>query len=359
VLDDGRQQSLLILAIAILVVFTVLSVIGVVVLVGIRVVRRATSEHRQRNAATIRALLVAALVEEGDDAAEVDSQLVALRGSAGVRMEAAMLAMLPKVRGDAQDRLLAVLSARGADRRALAKISSRRAFVRCEGAFALGALRSADAVDPLIALLGDRSPLVRRVAVRSLGHIGDARAAESLVALADRDVGLNRDLVFALREIGMGGRAVLRAAVVAAQVRHRADDRTGPMAALVLGMIQDVGATASLAEAVQRGPLALKLAAAQALGNLDSPLGLAPLQAALRAPSNQVRVAAAASLGRLGAEVAIPALVDTVRIADPATARAAAGALVELGTPGLIALQESGLPYAIEALALSGLRSAV
>jgi HEAT repeat protein len=269
-----------------------------------------------------------------------------------------MLAMLPKVRGDAHDRLLAILRARGTQRRALAKVRSRRAFVRGEGAFALGALRSSDGVDSLIALLDDRSPLVQRVAARALGQIGDARATEPLLALVNRDPSLNRDLVVALREIGPACAPDLRAAVFAAHVRHRGEDRTGPLAATVLGMIQDVGASATLAEAVRRGPLALRLAAARALGNLDSPLGLAPLNAALRSPSNQVRVAAATSLGRLGSDTAIPALLDAVRVGDSATARAAAAALVELGSSGLAALERSDAPHAIEALALTRLRNA-
>ena len=116
------------------------------------------------------------MLEEGEGAADADAQLLALRGSTGLRAETAMLAMLPKVRGDAHDRLLTILKARGAERRAHAKVKSRRAYLRGEGAFALGALQSSGAVGPLIALLDDRSPLVRRVAVRALGQIGDARA---------------------------------------------------------------------------------------------------------------------------------------------------------------------------------------
>ena len=354
----GDGNVLLILAVTFLLVFTVLGVVGIVVLVGIRAGKRVTFERRQRNRAAIRSLLVAAMVEEDDAAAAADQALIALRGSTGSHAETAVLAMLPKVTGDVRRRLLSVLRARGMERRALEQTRSRRALLRCQGAFALGVLSSADAVDRLIGLLGDRSALVRRVSVRSLGQIGDARATESLLALANREVGLTRDLMFALSEIGAAGAPTLRAAVWAAVAHRQAEDRSGPLAASVLGMIQDVRASRVLAECVQRGPLALQLAAVQALGNLDSPVGLTPLQSALGAPSNQLRVAAAVSLGRLGAEVAIPALVDAMRSSDPATARAAAAALLELGPAGLDALEQSGAPYAIESLALSRLRSA-
>lgn len=353
--DNGVQYLLLLIAIALLLTFAALALVGIVALVGIRAWRRATTKRRQRNRAAVRSHIVAVMVEDDDDATDAEAQLLGLRGH---RVETAILAMLPKVHGDAQHRLVAILRARGTERRAVAQTESRRSFVRCEGAFALGVLRSGDAVDRLIALLDDRSALVRRVAVRSLGQIGDARAVESVLVLANREPGLTRDLLFALREIGPAGAPALRAAVSGALERWRAEDRSGPLAASALGMIQDVGASAVLAEALRRGPIALQLAAAQALGNLDSPVGLEPLQTALRAPSNQLRVAAAASLGRLGAAVAIPALVGTMHAGDPATARAAAAALVELGPSGVEALERSGAPYAIEALALLRLRGA-
>jgi len=351
---DLTHHLLLVVAWGLLFAFTGLALTGIVLLLAIRAVRQATFRRRQQNSAAIRARIVAAMVEEDDEAAAVDRELLALRGLAWDRAEAAMLAMLPKVRGDAQHRLLSILRTRGTERKALAQTRSRRAFVRCQGAFALGVLRSTTAVDRLIVLLDDRSALVRRVAVRSLGQIGDPRGARPLLALANRDLGLTRDLVFALCEVGLGGAPALRSAVRDGIVHY---DRAGPLAAAVLGMIQDVGACPALTDAALRGPTALRIAAAQALGQLDSPLGVPPLQASLRAPSNQVRVAAATSLGRLGAEVAIPALLSAVASPDAATARAASAALVEMGPSGQTALERSGLPYAIEALALDRLRS--
>jgi HEAT repeat protein len=356
-MGESAHNLLLAIAWGLLLVFTGLAVVGVIALVGIRAARQATSRRRQRDRGAIRSRIVAAIVDEGDAAAEADRELMALRGTAWDHAEAAVIAMLPKVRGDAQERLRTVLRTRGTEQRALAQARSLRAFVRCKGAFALGVLRSTDAVDRLIVLLDDRSALVRRVAVRSLGQIGDARAVEPLLALAARDLGLTRDIVFALHEIGLSGAPALRAAVGSWQPDFRADDRPAALAASALGMIQDVDASLVLADAVLRGPIALRLAAAKALGHLDTPLSLAPLQAALRAPSHQVRVAAAASLGRLGAEVAIPALVDVMRSTDSATARAAADALMELGPAGRAALESSGAPHAIEALALHRLRS--
>lgn len=357
-MGGNAQHLLLVIAWALLLAFITLAVVGVIALMGIRSARQATSRSRKRNRAAVRAQIVAAMLEEGEAATAADRDLLALRGSTWDHAEAAMLTMLPKVRGDARGRLLAILRERGTERRALAQTRSGRSVNRCQGAFALGVLRSGEAVDQLIALLADPVALVRRLAVRSLGQIGDARATERLVALVNRELSLTRDLVFALCAIGPAGAPVLRSAVEDGLARHRADDRSAPLAASVLGMIQDLGASSVLAQAVERGPHALRLAAAEALGHLDSPLGLVPLQAALRAPSNQLRVAAATALGRLGAEVAIPALVDSVRSQDTATARASAEALLELGSAGRAALEHSGAPHAIEALALDRLRRA-
>lgn len=354
---SSAPDVVLVIVWVLLVIFTGLAVVGTLALLSLRAVRQVTAKRHERDSAAIRARIVEALVEEGDDAEAADRDLLALRGSDWDHAEEAMLAMLPKVRGDAQNRLVAVLRARGTDRRAVAQTQSRRAYVRCDGAFALGVLRSADGVDCLLGLLADGSPLVRRVAVRSLGQIGDARATQPLLALADREPGLTRDLVFALSEIGPAVAPVLRSAVGSSLARPRADDRIGPLAASVLGMIQDIGASPVLAEAVERGPVALKLAAVQALGHLDSPAGLAPLHGALRSRFDLLRVAAATSLGRLGSELAIAPLLESVRSADAATARASADALLALGPQGWAALESSGAPYAVEALALDRLRS--
>lgn len=352
-MGDSTHRVLLLVALGLLAAFLLFAVAGITALLAIRGVRQATSERRRRNGAATRALIVAAMVEEGEAAVAADQDLLALRGRAWAHAEAAMLKMLAKVRGDAQARLVALLKARGTEHRALKQTRSRRAFVRCRGAFALGVLRSGGAVDRLIVLTEDPAVLVRRLTARSLGLIGDARAVEPLLSLANRDLGLTRDLIFALREIGLKGAPELRAAVNAGIERP---NRSGPIAASVLGIIQDVGASMVLADALLRGPTALRLAAAHSLGHLDSRQGVPPLQAALESSSNQVRVAAAASLGRLGADVAIPALVDALGSPDPATARAAADALVSTGPAGRVALERSRNRYAIEAVALDLLR---
>jgi HEAT repeat protein len=103
----------------------------------------------------------------------------------------------------------------------------------------------------------------------------------------------------------------------------------------------------------------LQIAAVQAHGHLDVPVGVPALQRALTAPASaQVHFAAAASLGRLGAASAIPELLHTVEHGGPTVSRTAASALLDLGPAGRAALAGSTAPYAIEALAVDEMRLA-
>ncbi len=55
--------------------------------------------------------------------------------------------------------------------------------VRARSAVRLGALRDAEAVEPLIAALADESDLVRRAAIRALADIRDPRSFEAVERL--------------------------------------------------------------------------------------------------------------------------------------------------------------------------------
>ncbi len=58
------------------------------------------------------------------------------------------------------------------------------------------------AVEPLIAALGDERPQVRMVAATVLGHIGDLRAVEPLIALLqDADAGVQQEATAALSDM--------------------------------------------------------------------------------------------------------------------------------------------------------------
>jgi len=357
---DASTGSLpLTIAVFLLVSFFVFGVVCIFALVALRARRRLFARRREAETARVRADLVAIVDGEEPDASEAADRLVALRGGRWHRADELLVGMLPKVRGQAKDRVRSVLRRRGAEKRALAHLGARRASARCRGAFGLGAMGAHDVTARIVALLDDRSPLVRRVAVRSLGLMQDPTAAEPLLHAANEPDAVQRDLIHALIQLGPSAAPVLRARVLQLVAQPDSDDRSAPTAATALGFMGDMASARILAAAVDGGSVALQLAAAQALGRLDVPAGVPALQRALTSPvSVQVQFAAAASLGRLGAESAIPELLDAVERGDPTLSRTAASALLDLGPAGRDALAGSQAAYAVEALVVDEMRLA-
>jgi HEAT repeat protein len=355
--DASTGSVLLTIAVFLLIGFLMLAVVCVLALLALRGRRQLLARRLAVETARLRTDLVAIVVGEEPDASEAAARLTALGGRRGRRADELLVGMLPKVRGHAKDRLRSVLLSRGAEKRALAQLSSGRATTCCRGVFALGAMGAQDATARIVPLLGDRSSLVRRVAVRSLGMMQDPAAVEPLLEAANRHDAVQRDLIQALIQLGPAAAPVLRARVLHLVAQPDNDDRSAPVAATALGFMEDVAAAQILAAAVHGGSLALQLAAAQALGRLDVPIGVPALQRAIISPiSAQVQLAAATSLGRLGAQSAIPELLHAVEHGGPIVARTAASALLELGPMGHAALSESALPYAVEAVAVDTMR---
>ena len=76
-------------------------------------------------------------------------------------------------------------------------------FVRSFAARALGSIRDPKALNPLIKALDDKHLLVRRSAAWALGSLGDARAVDPLVnALESKDFLVQRSAAEALGELG-------------------------------------------------------------------------------------------------------------------------------------------------------------
>ena len=134
--------------------------------------------------------------------------------------------------------------------------------VRAAAADALGHLGDPRAVEPLVATLGDDDMHVREAAAGALGHLGDPRAVDSLAAiLCDTDV---LDAAFsALVTIG--------APCVPALVATLKDDK-----------------------------FSVRTDAAKALGQIGDARAVEPLIATLRDSKEPVREAAAEALDRLG-----------------------------------------------------------
>jgi len=69
----------------------------------------------------------------------------------------------------------------------LAELHAASPEMRFEAARACGEIQIADAVDPLIRLIGDRDPEVRSMAIWALGQIGGKRAEDALNACAESE----------------------------------------------------------------------------------------------------------------------------------------------------------------------------
>lgn len=347
-------------------VFTGLALLCALALLALRGVRRGARGRGDRRRGELRADVLDALLGGREESGQATARLAARRGPAWDRTAEVLVDLLPKVRGEARDRALDLLRCRGAATRALRETRSRRSVTRCRGAYTLGALGAREHAGRLIELLADPASSVRRVAARALGAVGDETAVEPLLTLFDRDSHLQRDLGFALVNIGLGASPQLRRVVLddvdEAQQPDRGHDLptsgAAVLAASVLGMLGDPGAVPALVEGVHGGRPALVLACVRALGEIESPAGLPALEAALGADQHSTRIAAATSIVAMGSASAIPALVAAVETDDPTLSRAAATALLRLGAAGRDALTSSGSRYAAEAVALADLRSA-
>lgn len=357
ILDVRTGNALLTIAVFLFLTFLLLAVVCIVLLLALRGRRRLLERRQQEETARVRADLMAIVVGDEPDAAEAADRLAALRGTRGRRAELLLVGMLPKVRGDAKDRVRSPLRSRGAEDRAIAQLDSRRVVERCRGAFALGAMGAVEATPHVVALLADHSTLVRHVAVRSLGMLQDPAAAAPLLDAANTPEAVQRDLVEALTQLGPEAAPVLRSRVLQLVAEPDSNDRSAPAAAAALGFMGDTAGARMLAAAVDGGAVALQLAAAQALGRLDVPTGVPALQRAITSPTSaQVQFAAATALGRLGAESAIPELLHAVENGGPTVSRTAASALLELGPAGREALIGSSAPYAVEAVAVDRMK---
>ena len=327
------MNRLLALAFVVLVGLTGLVSAAVVVT---RAARHALDRRRERLAAAPRRALLTFLAD-GAPADQLD-ELAALPGPPWRAIEPMATALLGKVRGDARDGLVALFERRGVGERALVDVARIGAVRRARAAEVLGNLGRRDAVPLLCAGLADRNPDVRLVAVRALGRIGDAAAAQPLLATLARPEPAPVHLVaYALVQLDGGADAALLAALAhpAPQVRATALD--------ALRLRGTIGAEARAVEVLRVDPSAwVRGQAARLLGRVGARAAVEALTtAAHRDPVPDVRAQAARALGDLGAPAAVPALRELLDDPRYRVAHEAAAALARLGSRGSVALREA------------------
>ncbi|SDQ68840.1 HEAT repeat domain-containing protein [Quadrisphaera sp. DSM 44207] len=263
-----------------------------------RALRRRRAARDRRLAEPLRPLLLLLVAGEEEESAAAAARLSSLDPAAWRVVEPAVVALLGKVRGDAQRDVVRLLEDRGVLAGARRGLASASAVRRAGAAHLLGAAGDDRAARRLVQRLCDRDPEVRQVAARTLGRTGSPEVAVPLLA--------------ALAE----GR--VPAAVVA-------------QALLRIGL----PAAAALARATSSPVPAVRTTAVEVLGRVGAVSAFPQLQLRLfRDPLPEVRARAATALGRLGAPAALHALMEAASPAEPLAVRlAATRALGELGDP--------------------------
>src|SRR5262249_23625750 len=165
--------------------------------------------------------------------------------------------------------------------------------VRCAAATALGRIRGAKAVPPLLARLSDDDATVRRAVVAALGDIGDARAARPLAQLVE-DPALQASALESLRRLGLAALPEVEKAFAAStpDVRRLLVD--------LVAKLEDGRGRRLLLAALADDSAQVRAEAALALGDggfLDAVRPLMDLKSS--DPSEKVRQAAAAALTKL------------------------------------------------------------
>ncbi|MBE2315597.1 HEAT repeat domain-containing protein [Solirubrobacter sp. CPCC 204708] len=336
---------------------SVLAVATMVVLVARRV---ALSRTERRRAALEHELTPLALELVDGEEPEL--------GRLSAAQERALAAILGryarKLRGEPRDRIAAFFEERGAVRRELGQLRSRRSAKRATAAFALGDMGALSTVDALIGALDDRARDVRSAAARSLGMLEAEAAVPRLVeSLAGSEV---PRAIAGGALLAMGSKAApgLRSLLDAPDPGVRAN------AIELLGFTGDATDADALDKALREdhaiaasswGEHAeVRAAAARALGRIGTRRAAAGLRGALNDPAPFVRTAAAHALGRIGDRDAFDALVRQASddMYDPAQAAAQALAAIDPMKAMRLGGVEGASAHLAEAAALAELEPA-
>jgi len=218
------------------------------------------------------------------------------------------------------------------------KLQDPDASVRVQAAVSLGETKDRRAVEPLLDALKDANPGVRSAAATALGALNDARAVEPLIqATTDNNAVVRSAAAMALGEI-KDPRAV---EVWTNALKAHPQRLEGLMVALgrigasvvepLLGLLKDSNA-------------AVRMKAAEALGDAADQRAVEPLIRALRDPETGVRIEAAWALGKIKDPRALEPLLAAWKN-DSNLRWKAGGALGRIGQPAvepLIALLRDG-----------------
>lgn len=214
--------------------------------------------------------------------------------------------------------------------------------VREEAATALGSLRDARAVDPLVRLLRDGDRAVRTAAIAALTAIGEPSIEALGACLTDKDLAVQESAAAILATIAdtrvldqlIGALKSedwiirMHAAQALGRIREpRAipalvpllQDKVKAVRVDVAGALAHIGEAAvpTLLEALKHAEWLVRLHAIEALGKMRAPQGVEPLLAVLfNDHDTAVRTDAARALGEIGDPRAVEFLITAMRDLD-------------------------------------------
>lgn len=195
---------------------------------------------------------------------------------------------------------------------------------RINGALALGKIKRARAVAPLIEALHDEDEDVRWAAAWSLGEIGKPAARPLIQVLNDEDSDVRWKAAWALEKIG---KPVVESLIQALKVEK---GEAKAKVAVVLGSIGDIRAIRPLVQALSDEDENVRWGATWALEKIGGAATNA-LSRALASEDRDTRRDAAIALGIIKDETAIDPLLAAMRDEDLSVRGAAASALANIG----------------------------
>ena len=307
---------------------------------------------------------------------QLPAALPTTRGRRGRAAERVCYQILPRIRGEAHDRVARILMLRGAERRELRASASHSANTRACAALRLGLIASPGAERRLAELLrADRSREVRIVAARALGDSDSPGAATALLGAVRHDSLEYGDVEVAAGETdplevpdGIVASSLLALGTVALpELRELAatpddgDIARRAMAIDLLGLLKGLTSWRIVAVCLHAGHPAIRLAAARSLGQLGMREPVPALLGCLDPDEMPaIRLTATWALGRIRDPDAAGRLGGCLDDRDHLIAHAAGQALAALGEPGRRRLRHAveagqrGAAYAREALAEAG-----
>ncbi|WP_411286838.1 HEAT repeat domain-containing protein [Phenylobacterium sp.] len=313
--------------IAVLVLFAVLLLLGLVVA---RVVRDRLMARRDRQRAMISKALLATVREDGSGA---------LRRHAGKDLLVAETAlnMADLVRGPELERMQAALVSYGLGPSLIRRLTRGRKRQRMVAAEALALVPTAGAVEALNRARGDRSAEVRLSALFSLLDLGEAPTIPEILETV-RSGPWSRSLLVTelLRRLGRENQTEL-----AAEIDR--DDLPAPVQVMLLEAVGGAGDFEVLptvaAQADDPDPK-VRAAAVRAMGRLAHPVVSQKISRALEDRNSGVRRDAVVAAHRAGLHELAPALGRRLNDRVWGVRQVAAQALADLGEPGQATLRE-------------------